>query len=126
MPPKKKTQFIFPIESREQCEKIICEENTKLSIIDLHLAWCGWCEAMTSNWQTLWFGQEEPESRIEFWSCATEFMPEHVLADLKHGPMDVKPRFLFFKGGEKLDEITGCDYATLVESIKKHIPNLDD
>ena len=81
---------------------------------------------MTSNYQTIWFDQEEPEKRIEFWSCDTGLMPESVMCELKHGPVDVKPRFLLFKSGEKVGEVSGCDYAELTELIKKHIPALDD
>ena len=50
MPPKKKTQFVYPIEKPEEFLKVIAEENTRLSVIDMHLNWCGPCEAMASNY----------------------------------------------------------------------------
>jgi hypothetical protein len=70
MPPKKRTQFIFPIDKREDMVKVLDAENQKLSVIDLHLGWCGPCEAMSLNYTTIWFGFDDPENRLEFWSCA--------------------------------------------------------
>ena len=96
MPPKKRTQFCYPIEKREDFQKIISEENHKLSVIDLYLDWCGPCEAMQSNYQTIWFNFESPETRIEFWTATQEIIPEEVLALLKQGPISCKPRFVVY------------------------------
>ena len=53
-------------------------------------------------------------------------MREDVLTNLTYGPIDCKPRFLLFRGGEKVAEVSGCDYTILTDMIKKHIPSLDD
>ena len=53
--------------SNEQFEAIISEDEKRMAIIDVHLDWCGPCICMTENWQTIWFGMDEPETRISFW-----------------------------------------------------------
>jgi len=37
-------------------------------VIDVHLSWCGPCAVMSSNYRTLYFGFEEAEKRLEFWT----------------------------------------------------------
>lgn len=96
MPPKKKTQFVFPITSQEQFLNVTSEENNKLTVIDIHLNWCGSCEAMASNYQAIWFNYDNPEARIEFFSCEETNIDEETLAGLKEGKLSCKPRFLVY------------------------------
>ena len=92
------TQEVYDIieKLRDEFRKIISEENHKLSVIDLYLDWCGPCEAMQSNYQTIWFNFESPETRLEFWTATQEIIPEEVLALLKQGPISCKPRFVVY------------------------------
>ena len=126
MPPKKKTQFVYPIDKTDDFLKVTAEENQRLSVIDLHLGWCGPCEAMASNYQAIWFAFENPDNRLEFWTVAKENVPEEVLHNLKEGPLTCKPRFLIYKQGEKLAEISGCDFTKLQNDITRFIPVRDD
>ena len=64
---KKRTIFHEVIQTPEQFEAIISEDEKRMAIIDVHLDWCGPCICMTENWQTIWFGMDEPETRISFW-----------------------------------------------------------
>ena len=126
MPPKKKTKFVYPIEKKDEFYKIISEENHRLSVIDIHLAWCGPCEAMQSNYQSLWFSFDQPEERIEFWTASQEIVAEETLASLQSGPLTCKPRFLIYVAGEKKAEISGCDFTALNAAISKYIPVIED
>ena len=36
------------------------------------------------------------DNRVKFWSCSSEFIPEDVKANLKHGPLSCKPRFVIY------------------------------
>ena len=64
---KKRTIFHEVIQTPEQFEAVISEDEKRMAIIDVHLDWCGPCICMTENWQTIWFGMDEPETRISFW-----------------------------------------------------------
>ena len=46
MPPKAQKPILFKIESVEDFQSKISVENKKLAVIDLHLAWCGFCGVM--------------------------------------------------------------------------------
>jgi thiol-disulfide isomerase/thioredoxin len=46
---------LFPIEKRDDLVKILDTENPKLTIVDLHLGWCGPCDAMALIYSNIWF-----------------------------------------------------------------------
>ena len=94
--------------------------------IDIHLAWCGRCDAMEQNYRSLYLMFDEDYQRMEFFSAVEEDVPEEVLAGLNHGPLTCQPRFLLYCEGEKKDEIRGADYTALERAISRHIPTLDD
>ena len=64
MPPKKNKIFHHPIESLKKFEELVNTDEEKneglqpIVIIDCHLDWCGPCEAMVPNYQTIWFTYE--------------------------------------------------------------------
>ena len=125
MPPKRKTKFVYPIDKKEDFAKVICEENSRLAVIDCHLGWCGPCEVIEQNYAALWFNIEDPENRIEFWSCEEKKMDEENLTNLQYGPLTCMPRFLLYRNGEKKAEISGADYTKLEEAIYKYLPQLE-
>ena len=53
-------------------------------------------------------------------------IPEDIKANLKHGPLTCKPRFLLFEGGEVKAEIDGPDFAVMEVQCNKFIPSMDD
>ena len=55
MPPKAQKEILFPITSEEQFTNITQPENKKLTVIDVHLTWCGSCNVMIPNYRTLYF-----------------------------------------------------------------------
>ena len=81
MPPKKKI-FHFPIESEKHWDEVTewnsenPDKGGRLVIVDAHLDWCGPCEPMVPNYQSLWFEYENPEQRMSFWTCSEEFLPD--------------------------------------------------
>ena len=68
---------------------------------------------------------DENYARMEFWSCEENLLPEDILGGLSK-PLTCKPRFLLILEGEIKEEIDGADYTKLDDSIRKHIPALDD
>ena len=43
------------------------EEYDKIAIVDAHLEWCGPCISMVPNYNSIWFGMDDPEMKISFW-----------------------------------------------------------
>ena len=95
----KKMIFHESVKGPEHLEEIIAitENGGPIAIIDAHLSWCGPCEPMIPNYQTLWFSYDEPETRLSFWHLTEENMPEDLKEKLK---LDVKPRFLIYANGK--------------------------
>ena len=93
MPPKVAKQVLFKIESPEAFLDLIQPEEKKLIVVDLHLAWCGACDCMESNFRAVFFDLDSAITRIAFYSASEENIPEEVMASLKHGPLNAKPRF---------------------------------
>ena len=83
MPPKKKT-FHAQITSLKQWDEVTQwnaedpDKNGPLAIVDVHLDWCGSCEPMVPNYQSLWFEYENPESRLSFWTCTESYIPDEI------------------------------------------------
>ena len=129
MPPKKQKIFHFPIESTKHFTEITqwdVEEPDKLGplrIIDLHLDWCGSCEPMVPNYQSLWFEYENPESRLSFWTCPESLLPEELKEKFK---LDIQPRFVIYHAGQVKREIKGARYVDLQNAINELIPQEPD
>lgn len=81
---------------------------------------------MEQNYRSLFMKFDEDYLRMEFFSAVEDVIPEDILANLKHGPLTCKPRFLIFADGEKKDEIDGADYTKLELAISKYIPAFDE
>ena len=96
MGPKKRTIFHDVIKDAEHFHEIIAEDYGKMAIIDCHLNWCGPCVAMESNYPALFFLIDDPDSRISFWQCSEDNLPEEYKAKLA---LTCVPRFLIFESG---------------------------
>ena len=117
----KKVKFHDDIKSPEQFQEIIdkSENNGPIAVIDCHLSWCGPCAPMIPNYQTLWFSYDEPETRLSFWHCNEENIPEDLKAKVQ---LEVKPRFLIFAGGKMVANISGAKFNELADGINANIP----
>ena len=95
-------------------------------MIDLHLSWCGRCDVMEQNYRALHMKFDGDYKYCEFFSSSDEFIPEEIKANLTHGPLTCKPRFLIYCEGEKKDEINGADYTKLENCVQKYLPVFDE
>ena len=104
----KKTIFHEKIQSPEQFMKIIekSQGGGPIAIIDAHLAWCGPCEPMVANYQSMWYNYDEPEKRLGFWQCPEECFPE----DMVPPNLTLVPKFLVYGNGELKTTIDGAKY----------------
>ena len=123
MPPKKKI-FHKDIKSIEEFEEITNNtEKGPLVIMDVYLSWCGPCACMVPNYPSIWFSYDDPESRLSFYQCSEEFVPEELLAELK---LSIKPCFLIYHQGKQLEVIKGAKYVDLTNAIDKYVPEGPD
>ena len=121
----KKTIFHETIKSPEHFQEVIdkSEAGGPIAIIDCYLAWCGPCEPMVPNYQTLWFTYDEPEKRLSFWQCPEECLPDDLKAKMA---LNVIPRYLIFANGKQVCDIKGAKYNELQAGIDQNIPEGPD
>ena len=124
MPPKKEKQIVFPIESTEQLESIMAEDYKKLSVIDFHLSWCGPCTVMHTNYRTLYYGFEDAEKRVEFWTCDISLVPDELKE--KIGTITCKPRFIVIVDGDIKANVDGVNFTAIEYAVTTFVPSLEE
>ena len=96
MPPKRKV-FHEVVKDKEDFERIIADNPTRVNIFDCHLEWCGPCKCMEDNFKALWFSIEgDPEGRVAFWQVSEESLPEEWAQKLK---LTLIPKFIVVQHG---------------------------
>ena len=81
---------------------------------------------MFQNYRTIYFNYEQPDNRIEFWTCDTTVLPADIYKKYIHNPTSCKPKFLIYIEGECKGEIEGADIAKIELLVAKYIPALDE
>ena len=92
-------------------------------VIDVFQQQWGACQVMFPNYRSIYFGMSEPESRVAFYTCATENLPDAVREKLAD---QVKPQFIFFVDGKQVGYVNGADFTLIESNVNKFIPSLDD
>ena len=88
---KEVVEIVHRVQSKDHFDEITAESNNKVSVIDLHLDWCGPCSVIESNFRQMYFMIDDAPNRLEFWTACEDMIPEtHVLTG---GPLSSKPRF---------------------------------
>ena len=54
-----------------------------MTVIDVHLHWCGPCVVMYQNYRTIWYNYEEADKRLEFYTVRNIKMNLYLI-DGKH------------------------------------------
>ena len=80
------------ITTEEKWMEVTDESNQKVSVIDLHLEWCGPCNVIEPNFRSMYFNIDNAANRVEFWTAQEDIIPEAVKAKLA-SPLTSKPRF---------------------------------
>ena len=62
-----------------------------MTVIDVHLHWCGPCVVMYQNYRTIWYNYEEADKRLEFYTVRNMMM-NFYLIDGKHPHAKGVPR----------------------------------
>nr|XP_039270596.1 thioredoxin-like [Styela clava] len=104
---------VIQCHTKEDFDKQLCDAGQKLVVVDFYATWCGPCKvigpkvaAMSGEYKNAVFLKVDVDEN----SDTTE----------KHG-ISAMPTFLFFKDGQKVDELVGASEAKLREMIEKNI-----
>ena len=119
---KKKVIFHEQIQSSEQFEALISEDEKRMVVIDCHLDWCGPCHCMEPNWPTIWFSLDDPAKRISFWQIKESLLPAIWQEKLA---LTIRPRFLIFFGGQLKEEIEGAKLNDIEKGVNDHLPSIE-
>ena len=118
MPPKKQQELQITAKNQDHFYELL--NTKKLSIVDLHLNWCGPCTLVSSTFRSIAMKIEEWDSRLQFLILDSSLAP-----DLTHLQQSCKPKFLFYLGSKLIGEVSGVNVPKLQQMINRHIPALD-
>ncbi|RVE60411.1 hypothetical protein OJAV_G00180860 [Oryzias javanicus] len=105
--------MIRVVEQLDEFKKILAEAGDKLVVVDFTATWCGPCKQIAPLYQAM---SEKPEnSNVIFLKVDVDDADEISTA------CEIKcmPTFHFYKGGEKVDDFSGANVATLEEKLIK-------
>ncbi|KAI8139911.1 thioredoxin [Fennellomyces sp. T-0311] len=100
-------QFKEP-KSLQEFNALISEN--KNVVIDFHATWCGPCKLIAPKFKK--FAAENPNAT--YCKIDVDEVPD-VAAELSIRAM---PTFIFFKDGQKVDEVVGANAAKIEQAIK--------
>ena len=106
-------------------EVIISLDYRKLALLDIHLEWCGPCEAIKPQLRTLYFEIDEADKRIDFFTVESSLITDHSFKD-KIGKVTCRPKFAVISEGEIKGVVDGADYTKISELVDKYIGNLEE
>lgn len=88
----------------------------KLIVLDCFATWCGPCKVIAP--EVLKFSNSEQyKDKVDFYKVDVDEVPD-VAQELNVRAM---PTFMFFKNGEKVDEVVGANVRALEATIQKHM-----
>ncbi|EXJ55755.1 hypothetical protein A1O7_08685 [Cladophialophora yegresii CBS 114405] len=116
-PQPAKKYGVNPIHSKSSyTSSIIQGPADKLIVLDCFATWCGPCKVIAP--EVLKFSNsDEYKDKVDFYKVDVDEVPD-VAQELGVRAM---PTFMFFKNGEKVDEVVGADVRALEAAIKKHV-----
>ncbi|PNP55481.1 hypothetical protein THARTR1_04311 [Trichoderma harzianum] len=99
--------------SAEEFKKVVKEQETV--IVDCFATWCGPCKAIAPILEK---ASEEAEfkDKVHFVKFDVDELPE-LSQELGIRAM---PTFLFYKNGNKVDEMIGANPPVLLQTLRKH------
>ena len=118
MPPKKQQELQVVVRSQDHLYEML--GGKKLTIVDLHLNWCGPCTLLSSTFRSIAMKIEEFDQRLQFLVVDCNLVP-----DIAHHQTSCKPKFLFYLGTKLIGEVSGVNVPKIQQMINRHIPGLD-
>ena len=74
-------EIVNAIETVEDFDRVRAKDYPKCVVIDVHLTWCGPCEVMKPQFRTMFFEYENPEDRLELYTCDSTIITDPVVID---------------------------------------------
>jgi thioredoxin 1 len=118
----KDAKIVFPIESEEAFVSKVVENpaKDKLLVIDIFTEWCGPCKELIPTFKSLQMNTDFFDDRVQIFTLERSVYPPFK----DRFQATSMPKFLLYKGGEELMEITGVDAPKLLNSINQLMPAL--
>jgi len=118
----KDAKIVFPIESEEAFVSKVVENpaKDKLLVIDIFTEWCGPCKELIPTFKSLQMNTDFFDDRVQIFTLERSVYPPFK----DRFQATSMPKFLMYKGGEELMEITGVDAPKLLNSINQLMPAL--
>ncbi|OCT44987.1 Thioredoxin [Cladophialophora carrionii] len=116
-PQPAKKYGVNPIRSKSSyTSSVVQGPADKLIVLDCFATWCGPCKVIAP--EVLKFSNSEQyKDKVDFYKVDVDEVPD-VAQELGVRAM---PTFMFFKNGEKVDEVVGANVRALEAAIQKHI-----
>lgn len=118
MPPKKQQEYHFVVKSKDQLDDLL--NNKKLTIVDVHLSWCGPCTLLASTYRSIAMKIDDWDTKIQFLIADVGDIPE--LAPYQNS---CKPKFLFYLNGKIVAEVSGVNVPKIVHNVNRYLPAFD-
>lgn len=83
-------------------------------VIDAHPGWCGPCKAIFNTFKKVFF--DLSDKPLKFYTADTDKI--NALEQYKGSD---RPVFLFYKNGEKINEVVGCNPPKLISLIESEL-----
>nr|ACM09169.1 Thioredoxin [Salmo salar] len=104
--------MILVIDDKDDFLNALKEAGDKLVVVDFTATWCGPCKNIAPFFKGL---SEKPEnSNVVFLKVDVDDAADVA----QHCEIKCMPTFHFYKNGERVDDFSGANQATLEEKIK--------
>ena len=115
MPPKAQRDYHVTVKDQDHWDSLMNPESRKLSVVDLHLPWCGACTLMHATYRSFALKIDEWEGRIQFLVADCSKVEE-----LNNQQTSSMAKFLFFVGARQVAEVEGVDVPRFSTLINKY------
>merc|ERR1712063_128446 len=105
----KKDTMVKELKTKAEFDAELAEAGEKLVVVDFTATWCPPCQMIKPKFHEL----AEKEGEVVFVAVDVDENAETAEAC----GITCMPTFLFYKGGERKDELQGANYDGIVEKV---------
>lgn len=120
MPPRVQKEYITVVKDDEHWHSLVNSESKKLSVVDVHLSWCGPCSLLAQTFRSIALKIDDWDNRIQFLTVDVDRV--HYLKDVQNSS---QPKFIFYLGSKIVAEVKGVNVPQIMAYINRYIPSLE-